>query len=103
MLAFEDGLTKFLYFSLRTNKLLTSWKGPHEVVAKICVLNYRIKMGKKVKFFHIHILIQYIEREDNQQTTDIQVCSVAVLDCTSEDTEGNMEELVESLFLRMKQ
>ena len=73
-----------------------SWKGPYEVVEKLSVLDYRIKMGKKVKTFHINMLRQYIEREDDQQTTDVQVCSIAVLDCTSEDTEDNIEGLVES-------
>ena len=42
------------------------------------------------------MLRQYIEREDDQQTTDFQVCSIAVLDCTSENTEDNIEGLVES-------
>ena len=70
-----------------------SWKGPCEVVEKLSVLDYRIKMGKKVKTSHIHMLRQYIEREDDQQTTDVQVCSVTVIDCTSED---NIEGLVES-------
>ena len=60
------------------NKLLMSWKGPYEIVEKLSVLDYRIKMGKKVKTFHINMLRQYIEREDDQQTTDVQVCSVAV-------------------------
>ena len=80
----------------KTNKLLMSWKGPYEVVEKLSVLDYRIKMGKKVKTFHINMLRQYIEREDDQLTTDVQVCSIAVLDCTSEDTEDNIEGLVES-------
>ena len=80
----------------KTNKLLMSWKGPYEVVEKLSVLDYRIKMGKKVKTFHINMLRQYIEREDDQQTTDVQVCSIAVLDCTSEDNEDNIEGLVES-------
>ena len=35
-------------------------------------------------------------REDDQQTTNVQVRSVAVLDCASEDTEDNIEGLVES-------
>ena len=73
-----------------------SWKGPYEVVEKLNVLDHRIKMGKKVKTFHISMLRQYIEREDDQQTTAVQVCSVAVLDCTLEDTEDNIEGLVES-------
>ena len=42
------------------------------------------------------MLGQYIEREDDQLTTDVQVCSVAVLDCTLEDTEDNIGGLVES-------
>ena len=46
----------------KTNKLLMSWKGPYEVVEKLSVLDYRIKMGKKVKTFHINMLRQYIER-----------------------------------------
>ena len=29
----------------KTNKLLMSWKGPYEVVEKLSVLDYRIKMG----------------------------------------------------------
>ena len=80
----------------KTNKLLMSWKGPYEVVEKLSVLDYRTKMGKKVKTFHINMLRQYIEREDDQQTTDVQVCSIAVLDCTSEDTEDNIDGFVES-------
>ena len=37
-----------------TNKLLMSWKGPYEVVEKLRVFDYRIKMGKKVKTLAIH-------------------------------------------------
>ena len=53
-------------------------------------------MGKKVKTFHFNMFRQYIERENDQQITDVQACSVAVLDCTSEDTEDNIEGLVET-------
>ena len=68
-----------------------SWKGSHEVVAKFSMLDYRIKMGKKVNIFNINMLRQSIKkREDDQQTTDVQVCSVVVIDCTSEDTEDNI-------------
>ena len=42
------------------------------------------------------MLRQYIEREDDQQTTGVLVYSVAVLDCTSEDIEDNIDGLVES-------
>ena len=80
----------------KTNKVLVSWKCPYEVVEKLSVLDYRIKMGKKVKTFHINMFRQYIERENDQQITDVQACSVALLDCTSEDTEDNIEGLVET-------
>ena len=64
------------------------------------MLDYRIKIGKKVKTFHINMLRQYIVREDeteeDQQNPDVQVCSIAVLDSTSEDTGENIEGLVES-------
>ena len=43
------------------------------------------------------MLRKYIEKEDeteeDQQNPDVQVCSVAVLDSTSEDTGENIEEL----------
>ena len=45
------------------------------------------------------MLRQYIVREDkteeDQQNPDVQVCSIAVLDSTSEDTGENIERLVE--------
>ena len=41
------------------------------------------------------MLMQYTERKDDQQTTSVQVCSITVLACTSEDTEDNMDNLVE--------
>ena len=84
----------------KINKLLMSWKGPYEVVEKLSVLDYRIKMGQKVKTFHINMLRKYIIREDeteeDQQNPDVQVCSIAVLDSTLEDTGENIEGLVES-------
>ena len=43
----------------------------------------------------MNMLRQYIEREDDQQTTDVQVFSFAVFDCTSDDTDDNIEGLVE--------
>ena len=67
------------------------------------MLDNRIKMGKKVKTFHINMLRQYIVREDeteeDQQNPDVQVCSIAVLDRTSEDNGENIEGLVESLSI----
>ena len=74
----------------KTNELLMGWNRPYEVVEKLSPLDYRIKVGRKVKPFHINMLKQYIEREDDEQS-DQQVCAIAVIDMASE------EGLIESL------
>ena len=52
----------------KTNKLLMGWKSPYEVIEKLSQLDYRIKVCRKVKTFHINMLKQYIEREDDEQS-----------------------------------
>ena len=42
------------------------------------------------------MLRKYIEREDGQQTSKVQVCSVAILDASSESLYEDIESLVES-------
>ena len=65
----------------KTNKLLIGWKGPYEVVEKLSRLDYRIKVGRKVKMFHINMLKQYREREDDEQSDSLNDTSqVCVLD-----------------------
>ena len=49
------------------NKLLMGWKGPYEVVEKFSPLDYRIRICGKEKSFHINMLKQYVEREDDQE------------------------------------
>ena len=68
----------------KTNTLLMSWKGPFEVVEKLSMLYYRINTGRNVKSFHINMLSKYIEKEDEQQTSKVQICFVAILDDSSE-------------------
>ena len=60
------------------------------------MLDYRINTGRKVKSFHIDMLRKYIEREDGQQTSKVQVYSVAFLDDSSESLYVDIESLVES-------
>ena len=45
------------------NKLLLGWKGPYQIVEKIGVCDYRIKIGKHHRLFHINMLKKYIDRE----------------------------------------
>ncbi|MEW8548775.1 MAG: hypothetical protein AB2693_35190 [Candidatus Thiodiazotropha sp.] len=80
-----------------------SWKGPYEVMGKLSPLDYRVKVGRKVKTFHINMFKQYIERkereteESQEQTADMtQTCAITVLDMSSEVS--NIDELSESLM-----
>ena len=70
------------------------WKGPYEVVEKLSQLYYRIKVGRKVKTFHINMLKQYIERENDEQSDQLndtsQVCAISVTDMTSEWSSGQV-------------
>ena len=49
------------------NKLLMGWKGPYEVVEKLSPLDYQIRISGKEESFHINMLKQYVEREDDQE------------------------------------
>jgi hypothetical protein len=70
------------------NKLLMQWQGPHEIVGKVGLTDYRIEMKGKVKTYHANLLKKYIVREQQvvgcQQKEPpgviAQVCS-AVIDC----------------------
>ena len=73
-----------------------SWKGPFEVIEKSSMLDYRINTGRKVRSFHINMLKRFLEREDEQQTSKVKVCSVAVLDDSSESPYEDIENLVQS-------
>ena len=59
------------------------------------MLDYRINTGRKV-FFNIIMLRKYIEREDEQQTSMVQACIVAILDDSSESLYEDIKSLVES-------
>ncbi|GFO21313.1 Zinc finger protein [Plakobranchus ocellatus] len=55
-----------------SNKLVTQWKGPFEIVATVGINDYRINMGGKEKTFHANLLKGYIarDRDAGQATTD---------------------------------
>ena len=55
------------------------------------MLDYIINTGRKAKSFHINMFRNYIERENDQQTSSVQVSSVAVLDDRSESMYEDME------------
>ena len=77
------------------NKLLMGWKGPYEVVEKLSPLDYRIRISGKEKSFHINMLKQYVEREDDQEmqsNDESQVCAVSLVDLTAEEMEDECSD-----------
>ena len=77
------------------NKLLMGWKGPYEVVEKLSPLDFRIRIGGSEKSFHINMLKQYLEREDDQEVQsndESQVCAVSFVDLTAEEMEDKCSD-----------
>ena len=77
------------------SKLLMGWKGLYDVVEKISPLDYRINIGGKEKRFHINMLKQYLEREDDQLVQihdESQVCAVSLVDLTAEEMEDECSD-----------
>lgn len=61
---FEVGTKVLLLLPTKSNKLELTWKGPYIVEEKVNDFDYRIKVGKHTKIYHINLLREYKERED---------------------------------------
>ena len=48
------------------NKLLLRWKGPYKIAEKVGVTDYRIKVGNRLRLFHVNMLRKYTERESRR-------------------------------------
>ena len=46
-----------------SNKLLMQWRGPYTVESRVGANDYRVKMGSKMKTYHVNMLKKYISRE----------------------------------------
>ena len=44
-------------------KLLMQWRGPYSVESRVGANDYRVKMGSKMKTYHVNMLKKYISRE----------------------------------------
>jgi IS30 family transposase len=62
----EIGSKVLLLLPVKKNKLLLHWKGPYVVQEKMSPVNYRIKVGKKLKNFHVNMLKAYTERSNTK-------------------------------------
>ena len=69
MREFTPGTKVLLLLPVKRNKLEISWQGPFEVLEKINQFDYKIKMTKTTKIFHINLLKQYQEREEEEETS----------------------------------
>ena len=71
-------------------KPLMGWEDPYEVEEKLSPLDYWIRICGKEKSFHINMLKQYLEREDDQEVQsndESQVFAVSLVDLTAEEME----------------
>lgn len=50
------------------NKLLLQWQGPFEVESSAGVNDYRIKVGEKLRTFHVNLLKKYVKRETRMES-----------------------------------
>jgi len=82
-----------------SSKLLMQWKGPYQVVERVGMTDYRIRIGKTEKVCHINMLKKYFELGDSnkgvsgaskntEKSSDLEnVAAAAIEDETDEDVE----------------
>ena len=69
-----------------SNKLLMQWRGPYTVESRVGANGYRVKMGSKMKTYHVNMLKKYISREPEG--------NVVTVDSTDPDPElGEVPDL----------
>ena len=49
------------------NKLLMQWRGGYTVESLVGANDYRVKMGSKIKMYHVNMLKKYIAREPDAE------------------------------------
>ena len=104
---FNPGDKVLVLLPTEANKLLMSWKGPYEVVARKGVNDYCIQMKGKDKVMHANMLKQYFERLPSEsvsslvghfeQHSPMDIVSVSLIDENPDDCNENLIELFPSL------
>ena len=59
----------------KNNKLVMQWKGPYAVVGEPCKNDFQIVMGKKKRTYHVNMLKQYMERNEDRN----EICSASII------------------------
>lgn len=60
---FVPGDKVLILLPTSTNKLLAEWKGPYEIIERLNKVDYSVKIGNRVKTFHINMLKPFHTRE----------------------------------------
>lgn len=84
---FKPGDKVLLLLPTSTSKLLAEWRGPYEIVRKLNVVDYIVRVNNLEKTFHVNMLKIFRERvpnsnicsvdliEENESNFDLNVCS----------------------------
>ena len=57
------GTKVLLLLPTKHNKLELAWKGPYTVEERVNAFDYRIKVGRSIRIYHINLLREYHERD----------------------------------------
>ena len=79
-----------------SNKLLMQWRGPYTVESRVGANDYRVKMGSKMKTYHINMLKKYISREPEGNVVtvdDTDGATVAVAGVIHQDVDPELGEV----------
>ncbi|KAK6994766.1 Retrovirus-related Pol polyprotein from transposon 17.6 [Biomphalaria glabrata] len=73
----EVGKSVLVLLPKHTNKLQICWQGPFEVVEKISATNYKVKIGRKQKVFHVNLLKEFLERPSSDAPSALMSIAIA--------------------------
>ena len=90
------------------NKLLMQWRGPFTVEGMTGKNDYKVKVKGKIRTYHINLLKQYVQRDNNaggEARPVVEVAGIAVIEYEGEESDRDMddEELLELPKLPVQQ
>ena len=89
----KPGELVLLLLPTDNNKLLLQWKGPYKVEECFGSNDYRIRVGSKLKTFHVNMLRLYKKREDMVQADTPHVVGSAVIDSADNEEDEDLLSL----------
>ena len=78
---YQPGEKVLILLPTDSNKLLMQWKGPYEIEDVVRNNDYKVKVDKKVKIYHVNMLKRYIQREPSDEPNINQEEVAAGADC----------------------